>query len=227
MAIPALEARASVVFDLDGTLVDSVPDVAAALNRMLAEFDRPALTLDGVRALVGHGARYMIEGAFAATGEEAAAGQVEAAVDMFIERYRARPVEKTVVYPTAEEALKALLSAGLRLGICSNKPYEMVLVVLGELGLGDLFCGVTGGDNVTYPKPDGRHLLETLSLMETPAHSSVFVGDSRSDFLAARDAGVPSIGVNYGYAKDESEREMADFRIDSLSEVVDLVIPPA
>ena len=227
MAIPALEARASVVFDLDGTLVDSVPDVAAALNRMLAEFDRPALTLDGVRALVGHGARYMIEGAFAATGEEAAAGQVESAVGNFIEQYRARPVEKTVIYPAAEEALKALLSAGLRLGICSNKPYEMILVVLSELGLSDMFCGVTGGDTVTYPKPDGRHLLETLSLMETPAHSSVFVGDSRSDFLAARDAGVPSIGVNYGYAKDESEREMADFRIDSLSEVADLVIPPA
>jgi len=196
----------AVIFDLDGTLIDSVPDVRNALNVMLEARDRRALTLDEVRMMVGEGARVMLERAFAATGG-LDSGLDDALAD-YLAAYSARPVVDTIVYPGAVQALHRLAAGGARLGICTNKPEGVTGLVLEALGLTPLFAAVVGGDTLPFRKPDGRHLTETLARMG--GGSAAYVGDSETDVAAARDAGLPVIAVAFGYSKDGVESLGAD-----------------
>lgn len=200
----------AVVFDLDGTLVDSMPDVRRALNLTLAEEGLPPLALEQVRPLVGHGARPMIEGVLRLSG--AAAGQVD--FDGFRARYlahyAAEPVACTTMFDGARNALSALFDAGIRLGICSNKPSLLVDKVLAGLDLAQLFAGVTGGDDVTRPKPHADHLLETLRRMGCSATDAVMVGDSGTDVAAAHNARIPVVAVSFGYCERPADQLGAD-----------------
>lgn len=217
---------AAVVFDLDGTLIDSVPDVRNALNTMLQSHGRRALSVDEVRLMVGEGAKVMLEKAFASTGGPCA--DHEAALAHYLDCYCANPVIDTTVYPGAMAALHRLSAAGIALGICTNKPERVTRLVLDALGLAPLMKAVIGGDTLPYRKPDGRHVNETLARMGVTSGAVVYVGDSETDVAAARSAGLPVIVVSFGYAGDEVRSLGADQVIDhfdQLDETIAEVLP--
>ncbi|MDO8607443.1 MAG: phosphoglycolate phosphatase [Phaeospirillum sp.] len=208
----------AVVFDLDGTLIDSAPDVAAALNRLLAEEGRRRLSLPEVQQLVGEGAGALIERAWTATGAPADRQAVAALIERYLVFYRAHPADHTIIYDGVPEELARLAGLGVKMGICTNKPHAMTLIVLDALGLSGRFDAVLGGD---YPrrKPDGQHIRETLRLMGADGLPALYVGDSRTDVLAARDAGLPVICVTYGYARMPVEQLGADRLIDRFGDL--------
>ncbi|MBF0129753.1 MAG: phosphoglycolate phosphatase [Alphaproteobacteria bacterium] len=216
-----LDAFRAVVFDLDGTLIDSAPDVANAVNRTLAELGRPPLDFGAVKPMIGDGVRPLLEKALSATGPAPAPDQVAAGIARYLHFYRAEPAAHTVVYPGVRETLRLLADRGLRLGVCSNKPHEMTVLVLEALGLAGLFRAILGGGVLPVQKPDPGHLGHVLALMAVTAAETAFVGDSEVDMAAARNGGVRSIAVGYGYARVPASELDADILIQSFSQVPD------
>jgi phosphoglycolate phosphatase len=189
--------------DLDGTLVDTVHDLAAALNRLLAEAGLPARRESEVRGLVGQGAARLVADGFAAAGRPLAEADWDRAVKRFLAIYEADPAAHSPPYPGVAATLARLRHSGWRLGVCTNKPQAPAETILRALDLAQFFDGVGGGDRFPARKPDGAHVHATLELMGTdPAHA-VLVGDSRIDLMAARDAGIPMVLVTYGYGEPD------------------------
>ncbi|MGB0670536.1 MAG: HAD-IA family hydrolase [Rhodospirillales bacterium] len=208
-------APVTVLFDLDGTLIDSLPDVALAVDATLLEAGLPAIGYDSVRTMVGWGALRMLEMAFDAAGGSLPADEAPACVERYLGHYRSRPVVRTTLYPGVKDGLAALRRAGHPMGICSNKPREMIDIVLRELDIAQYFSGITGGDDVTWRKPDGRHLTETLTRMGLPFDAkAIMVGDSQTDRGGARSAGVPFVAVTWGYDHLDDEPLSGDAVID-------------
>ncbi len=185
----------AVIFDLDGTLIDSDPDILAALNRVLVAHGLLALSRAEIRPMIGDGAKVLVERAFVARGGVAKPAHVAA----FLEDYSANSVVNTVPYPGIVEALETLHAAQHPLGVCTNKPENAARHVLEKLGLDRFFKVVTGGDTTLYRKPDPRHLSATLEAMGT--ENAVMIGDHINDISAAKGLGVPSIFVTWGYGK--------------------------
>jgi len=209
----------AVVFDLDGTLIDSVPDVCAALNRMLAEMDAGPLTVADVSATIGEGASWMIEHAVIMAGLDAKSIDLQDCLRRYLGHYRDYPVEYTQVYPGVHEVLEQFAAAGVLMGVCTNKPSIMSDLVLAELRLDKFFSAVTGGDSVPHRKPDGRHICLTLELMNAGTRQPIMVGDSETDMEAAHDARIPSVAVTYGYPRFESGELDADIVIDQFAQL--------
>ena len=212
----------SLVFDLDGTLIDSAPDVAGALNRVFEAAGRSALPLETVRDLVGRGARALVADAVDQTG-----GGNEDDVDIlcqrFLEAYRDLPVEQTTVYPGVLCVLGELHRKGALMGICTNKPEITTWPVLKALDLECFFKVVVCGDTLAVRKPDPRHLLHTIeSLGGNPGHA-VMIGDSKHDVGVARNAGVRVIAVSYGYCGSAPESLGADILIDRFEELLEIL----
>jgi len=208
----------AIVFDLDGTLIDSAPDVRAALNLLLAEEGRPQLSLPQVQDLVGEGATALIERAWAATGTAAAPDRVKPLVERYLAHYRACPADHTLVYDGVAELLEGLRARGDLLGICTNKPHRMTEIVLEALDLSRHFAAVLGGD---FPrrKPDGEHILETIRRMGAEGRPALYVGDSITDVRAARNAGLPVVAVDWGYARMNPLDLGADRLISSFAQL--------
>lgn len=181
------------VFDLDGTLIDSAPDIAAVLARVLAADGLAPLALHEVRGMIGDGARQLLKRGFAARGREAEERHLAA----FIADYEAEPVRETVCYPGIADVLASLRGQGWRLGLCTNKPIGPTLRILDALGLAPYFCAAAGGDSTPYRKPDPRHLACVLADMEV-SHA-VMVGDHENDLAAAAGLGLPAIFCSWGY----------------------------
>ena len=205
------------VFDLDGTLVDSVPDLRAALNEMLRERGRPPLSLPQVKRMVGDGAPAMVTRALAATGPEAI--DAGGALARFLEIYEANPVRLTRLYPEVRSTLTDLRRSGYGTAICTNKPQRATIAVVEGLGLGDLFDGIAGGDRFLVRKPDPGHLLSLIAELGARRESSVMIGDNENDAAAARAAGVPLILMRYGYARVDPELLAADALLDHFGEL--------
>ena len=205
------------VFDLDGTLVDSVPDLRAALNEMLRERGRPPLSLPQVKRMVGDGAPAMVARALAATGPEAI--DAGGALARFLEIYEANPVRLTRLYPEVRRTLTELRRRGYRTAICTNKPQRATIAVVEGLGLGDLFDGIAGGDHFPVRKPDPGHLLGLIAQLGARREASVMIGDNENDAAAARAARVPLILMRYGYARVDPESLAADALLDHFGEL--------
>ena len=189
-----------VMFDLDGTLVDSVPDLAAAVDRVLIELGRVPAGVEQVRDWVGNGARVLVRRALAGGIEHSAVGdaQADAALARFLDIY-ADCHQLTTRYPGVRELLDALSCAGVELAVVTNKPERFVAPLLEQVGLGGDFRWIIGGDTLPQQKPDPAALLQVMRLAGVTKAQSLFVGDSRSDVLAARAAGVCCVAVSYGY----------------------------
>lgn len=204
----------TIVFDLDGTLVDTAPDLAAALNAVLVREGRKPVPLDDVRHMVGRGARYLIERAMAASGAPAAPEAVTDFVRHFIAHYDANIATTSRPFASAVSVARELTRRGHKLGICTNKPEALSLKLLGELQLRDLFPVVLGADSRPYNKPDPRHLFDVIEGLGGRPQSAVLIGDSETDVKTARAASVPVVLVSFGYTEVPVHQLGADFVID-------------
>lgn len=200
----------AVVFDLDGTLVDTLPDILPPLNRLMAANGRRDITYEEGRRMVGMGSRTLIERAFAATGTTPPAGTIDSFYRQFLDEYIAEPAVRSAPFPGLAGALDELAAAGAVFGVCTNKPHEATLAVLDALSLSPRFEAVIGGDAAPRRKPDAGHLLAVLDRMAATADEAVMVGDSEIDVATARAAGIPIVAVDFGYTAMSPEALGAD-----------------
>ncbi|MBX7248180.1 MAG: HAD-IA family hydrolase [Caulobacteraceae bacterium] len=208
---------AAIAFDLDGTLVETAPDLIGALNAVLSERRLPALPLASARHLVGLGARVMLEHGFREAGATYDAGDMPLLVDRFVEIYRGRIAEQSRPFPGVEAALNQLAAEGAVLVVATNKRTDLSLELLERLGLLDRFAAVVGPDAVTRRKPDPAHLVEAVRKAGGDPGRALMVGDSMNDVLPARAAGMPVVAVSFGY----TETPAADLGADALIEHFD------
>jgi len=197
----------TLVFDLDGTLVDSARDLMATLNFILTREGTPALPVEKAHSLLGAGARALLERGFAEGGRVVEAARMDVLYADFLARYAEHLADETIAFEGVEAALKTLHGAGHPLAVCTNKMTQHSEKLLQALGLESYFSVVSGRDKYPYFKPDARHL--TLSIEAAggdPAHA-IMIGDSRTDILTAINAGLPSICVDFGYT-DIPAREL-------------------
>jgi phosphoglycolate phosphatase len=188
-----------VVFDLDGTLVDTAEDLIATLNEILTGEGIRAMTRDDAGALLGAGAKAMIARGFALVGEPLAAERLDLLFDRFLPIYRANIAVRSRPFPGAVAALDRFEAAGFRLAVCTNKLEDLSRRLLAELDLLDRFAAVCGGDTFPVRKPEAAHLIGTIERAGGAPARTVMVGDSGTDVKAARNAGVPVVGVTFGY----------------------------
>jgi phosphoglycolate phosphatase len=194
-------AGAVIAFDLDGTLVDTAPDLIGTLNWLLAEEGVAPLPLDEARPFIGRGARWMIERGYQAAGVMLEAGEVQPLFDRFITRYNAHIADESRPFPGVVEALQALRVRGARLAVCTNKLTGLSVNLLDALDLTCLFDAVIGADAAPAAKPDPRHLETAIAAAGGSPTRAILVGDAATDAGAARAACVPLILVSFGYTE--------------------------
>jgi phosphoglycolate phosphatase len=222
MANPTSRHPAAILFDLDGTLVDSLPDIGRAVNLMLSAVGRRTASLEEMRYWMGDGTTVLIERSLKATGglpEESLSGLV----DRYIGYYRGHTVIETRPFPGVEAALRKLKAAGYRLGVCTNKPTDLSNELLEGVGLASMFSAVVGGDSVPARKPAAGHVLATLEAVGGFRDEAMMVGDSGNDVAAARAAGLPVVVVGYGYTRIAPAELGADAVLQDFGELPDLV----
>jgi phosphoglycolate phosphatase len=213
------DTRPDLIFDLDGTLIDSAPDLAHALNRLLAELGRPPLDLPAVRRMVGDGAPELVRRALAAGG----ANVDPSAMPELFERYRAfylaTATASTRAYPGVPETLTTLRAAGYRMVICTNKFQIPTMKILDFLGLTRFFDGVAGGDVVPARKPDPRHLLAALAFVDGAPDRAVMIGDGVNDVAAAKAASIPVMLLDSGYGEIAAGELGGDCLLSAFSDI--------
>jgi phosphoglycolate phosphatase len=217
------QSLSAVLFDLDGTLLDTAADIALALNRTLAEQGWESLADDAVRRMIGRGSPILIERAAAALGRTLDAAAQTAMIERFFHHYgeleetnedRARP------YEGAAESLCAIHDAGLRTAVVSNKQHRFVVALLNRLGLARWVDVVVGGDTCARRKPDPQPLLFACESLHVAPSESLMLGDSVNDVQAARAAGIPVVCVSYGYNEGRDPRSLdCDALIDSMADL--------
>jgi len=209
----------AVVWDLDGTLVDSAADIAASLNRLLAEEALPALDDDRIRNMIGEGVAVLIRRGLEAHGITPEGKRLEQLVERFLVIYSEVATAATRLFPGAREALQSLCEAGLRQAICTNKPEAITRQVLAGLGIADCFDVVIGGDTLPRNKPDPLPLRTALEGLDVTPERSLMVGDSAIDVQTAHAAGVSIAFVTFGYGPGPSHPHEADYLIDDLADL--------
>lgn len=190
------------MFDFDGTLIDSVPDLADATNIMLEQLGKPPYPLQTIEKWVGNGARLLVERALSGSVEvddNLALADVEAAEQLFFAAYGAYDASKTVAYPAVDQGLRQLKEAGFTLALVTNKPIRFVPHILEGLGWTPLFDMVLGGDSLPVKKPDPAQLLHVCKTLNVAPTQALMIGDSINDILAGQNAGIDTIGLSYGY----------------------------
>lgn len=210
---------ATIVFDLDGTLVDTAPDLVRALNQTLDIEGLPHAKLELARNMVGQGARVLIERASAAHGVTFGADRLDQLTGAFIEFYRADIARESRPFPGVEKALDDLAALGAKLAVCTNKRTELSNLLLDALNLGRFFSAVVGADAVTQRKPHPEHYVAAVQRAGGVVRRSVMIGDSAADVGAARAAGAPVLAVTFGYCDGGADKLGADVLIDRFSEI--------
>ncbi|QDO95714.1 phosphoglycolate phosphatase [Formosa sediminum] len=195
-----------IIFDFDGTLINSIPDLTLAINKMLAHYNAPPLTIEDVTPFIGNGAKPLVKRAIirAMPDTDLSDTFLEEAFNVYFSAYKAETCKDTFMYPGVLETLKYLKSKGYTLVICTNKPYGFIAPILETLGIKDYFKTWVGEDSLPKKKPDALPLLHLVETMQTTVAKSVMVGDSKNDILAAQHAKMDSIGVSYGYNYNEN-----------------------
>ncbi len=197
--------RRILVFDLDGTLVDSAPDIAAAVNALFAELDLPALEVPHIRRMIGDGAPVLLERALLHVRAEHRAADL---MVRFSAHYGENAVKLSTLYPAVAETLTALRAAGCRLGVCTNKPLAATRLVLAAFGLDSLIEAVIGGDSLPQRKPAPEPLLAVIETLGGGPEDAVMIGDSAVDLACAAAAGVPAIIIPSGYGMAEPQAQV-------------------
>ena len=207
-------------FDLDGTLVDSAPDLTTSLNYMLSEMQLATTTERDVRAWIGNGALKLIQRALAQTGlTHTSEQQLERAKLLFFTAYANNLAEHTYCYPHCFSALEYLNSADVRLACVTNKPRQFTIPLMRKLELQGYFETIVCGDDLGSKKPDPAPVLMAVEELQGVPARGYMVGDSATDMIAAQNAGVGAIYATYGYNRGDSVEQFNPIQIDSLQQL--------
>jgi phosphoglycolate phosphatase len=207
------------VFDLDGTLADTAPDLVATLNVILGREGLPALPLAEARNMIGHGARVMLERGLEAAGREVTPDRLDDLYRQFLVYYADHLCVGTRLFPGVVEALDALEADGFRFAVCTNKVEAHSVRLLEALGIADRFAAVCGRDTFPYVKPDPRHLILTIKKAGGTPAEAVMIGDSRTDIVTAQAAGIPVVALPFGYTDVPVQSLRPDMVIDHFDEL--------
>lgn len=191
----------TVVFDLDGTLVDTAPDLVDTLNVVFAREGLPDVPYDEARAMIGGGARRMIELGLASEGRAFDKPHIDRLFGDFIAHYAAHIADRSRPFPGLEGALDSLAAAGSKFAVCTNKLEWLSVRLLDTLGLAQRFAAICGQDTFAIQKPDPEILRRTIAQAGGSTNRAVMVGDSKNDIDTARAAGIPVIAVDFGYTE--------------------------
>ena len=221
--MPLLKSLApALIFDLDGTLADTAPDLLGATNAVLAARGRPELDLDHLRHMVGFGAVALITQAMAASGAPVTEGDMPPLIEIFLDHYRGHIADGTRLFPQVTETLGALKAAGAPLGVLTNKPQELTDLLLPRLGLESLFGAVYGAGRKPYTKPDPRIFHDVVAELSGDGRApAVMIGDSITDLNTARAAGMPCILMSYGFTPVPAAQLGADAVLDDFAQLPD------
>jgi len=209
----------AVLFDLDGTLIDSAPDITASVNELLSCYHLPPLTVAQVKAMIGEGVKKLVERAFAASGSPLTGQAFDEANRLMAEIYPRHLTQFTQLMPGAMEAVASMHASGIRLGVVTNKPQVAARSVLLHFRLAERFGAIVGGDAVLHGKPAPDGLLLALEQLESSPHEALMVGDSGTDVAAAHAAGLQVVIVRGGYTRVPIEELGAEFTCNNLSEL--------
>ncbi|MBS3648352.1 phosphoglycolate phosphatase [Pseudaminobacter sp. 19-2017] len=219
MTVSGIRPPKAILFDLDGTLIDSAPDITAAVNELLAIYGLPPLSLPQVTAMIGRGVRVLIDEAFAASGMALDGAALDKAERVMAPIYLRHLTGRTRLMPGASEAIAELHAEGIAMAVVTNKPERAAREVLSHFGLVERMGAVVGGDAVSRKKPAPDGLFMALERLGHRAIDTVMVGDSGTDVTAARAAGMPVVLVRGGYTRVPLEELGADLVCDSLHDL--------
>jgi len=210
----------TLIFDLDGTLVDSAPDLIAAMNHTLTTEDIPTVDYTIARSWAGLGARGSVLKAASYHGLDANKLPLDAMFDTFLKHYLANISRLSQPFEGVIEALTQMRDMGWALGICTNKYQRYAEALLSDLALDGFFEVIIGADSTPWRKPDARHLTETINIMLQSADSTIFIGDSETDVATAKAANIPVIAVDFGYSLVSPDQLGADILVDHFDKII-------
>ena len=214
-----------IIFDLDGTLINSIPDLTLALNIMLKNYDLPSLTIEQTTPFVGNGARPLVRRAMENSMKEEEITEVffEEAFRVYMSAYKENSCIDTYLYPGVMETLKYLHEKGYKMSICTNKPFEFIEPILHKLEIKACFSHWIGENSLQEKKPSAVPLLHIAKTNNVSVEKCLMVGDSKNDILAAQNAKMESIGLNYGYNYNENIKDYnPTVVLDEFSEIKEL-----
>ena len=209
------------IFDLDGTLIDSKLDLAHAVNAPRTHMSMAPLEHERVYSYVGNGAPVLIRRAL---GEQASEIEVQEALEFFLEYYREHYLDYTVLYPGVRESLDRLRDAGKRMAVLTNKPVRISQAIIDGLGVGAHFFQVYGGNSFDFKKPNPIGVEALMRETGIPASCSLMIGDSSVDILTGRNAGIASAGVTYGFQPETLAAEPPDLLLDRIEGLADWIV---
>lgn len=210
-----------IIFDLDGTLVNSIDDLVSSINFMRSEFGLNILTLEEVRQAIGKGVRHLVSRCIPENKHD----QLDKALNLFLRHNEENMAVNSTLYTGVTELLTALCSFNIPLAVVSNKNTAHSKLLLSKFAIADFFTLIIGGDTFLTCKPSPEPLLKTVDSIGADLSSTIMIGDSINDFQAASSAGIVSIGCNFGYGY-QWELETANFRIDSMNDLLPLPFKP-
>jgi phosphoglycolate phosphatase len=219
-----------IAFDLDGTLVDTAPDLIATLNAVFADKGVPPVEYDDARAMIGGGVRILLERGLAAQGIAFTPADLEALYSIYLNRYAAHIADRSHIFPGLLPALDRLEERGFRFAVCTNKLEWLSVKLLDAVGLSPRFAAICGPDTFGIPKPDPEMLRRTVRRAGGDPAAALMVGDSATDINTARAAGVPVIAVDFGYTETpvpllNPDRVISHF--DELASAIEALLPAA
>jgi phosphoglycolate phosphatase len=214
----------TIVFDLDGTLAETAPDLIWTLNAVLAEIDLPPIPFELARDLIGAGARALINRGLAADGRELGDEDVEKLFKRYLEIYETRLCVETHLFEHVPESLDILKQRGHRMAVCTNKMEYHSQKLIDALGIAPYFSAICGRDTFAFCKPDARHLTHTVLKAGGDPAKAIMIGDSRTDIDTALNANLPSIGVPFGYTDTPMAALGPDVLISHFRELPDAVM---
>ncbi|WP_165366144.1 phosphoglycolate phosphatase [Brumimicrobium glaciale] len=211
-----------IIFDFDGTLINSIPDLTSAINNMLSHYNLSPLTIEQVTPFIGNGAKPLVKRALEAALENQSTVVIDfdEAFEIYLSAYKKITCKDTFLYPGVKETLKYLDKKGYKMAICTNKPFAFIEPILSTLEIKQFFKIWIGEDSLTEKKPNALPLVHLAKELNSTIEKSIMIGDSKNDILAAQNAKMESIGVSYGYNYNEN---IADYNptlvVDIFSEL--------
>jgi len=213
----------TIVFDLDGTIADTAPDLIEAANAALVSEGFAAAPAAAIKSGVGYGTKAMLRAAFAAIEREVSEDQLQRLSKKLVAYYTDRIADKTVLFDGFLAAAGELRAAEAKLALCTNKKEYLARRLVSTLGIASLFDGVAGGDTFAFHKPDPRHITELIRMVGGDPSAAIMIGDSEADIAAASAAGVPSVAVSFGYAAIPAEKLGATAIIGHFNELIQTI----